>query len=109
MSEELPCPFCGVVPTRNHSRYVSCRTEACAMKGRLVYDNHWSRRAPRPPEGAIDEGAVESGSPRHVALWDAINAYADNYGHASSTTVARQKAVIGVERALAAIMKRNDP
>ncbi len=71
MSTLLNCPFCGSdrVELRSdgdfqaHPFYVHCDkcgaatqdwadAKACAA--------HWNTRAPRPSEGAIDEGAVES-------------------------------------------------
>lgn len=47
---------------------------------------------------------TKAGSPEHVALWDAIAAFAQH--PPESTSVAKQKAVVGVEQALDAIIAR---
>jgi hypothetical protein len=45
--------------------------------------------------------ALKPGSPQHVAIWDAINeVVAASGGSTSTTNIARQKAVVSVERAL---------
>lgn len=49
-----------------------------------------------------------AGCPEHVALWDAINRYAEALGGSRDRmTTARMDAVVNVERALAAVMENH--
>ena len=70
----------------------------CAEAGEAAINSILAAHPAPAPSGA------HVGSPKHVALWDAVNALVTASGGSSTTSVARQKAVTRVEEALAALL-----
>lgn len=93
-----------VIEDRAWSRGRDARADHDALSAMVI---EWDRPAPLPARADAVEEAMAPGCHEHVALWDAINAYsAACGGHPTRGGGARMDAVVRVEKALRAALRR---